>query len=762
MKIKTKHLALSLTVAGLIVSASVGGTMLNASAAGTDLNLGGLGGRLWLDGVTQADAEAAYTAEWARIKEEFPDARLYADPINNPWPDSSNSWHCVDFNAMAHMENVGTWNMWNHSGVGFICFNPNNKTAYTIHSGSAVVFSNMNNGWANQANHTGYPKDNAFTVTLNEEDVVCQNFALGYVAGTTFNYGKQMSADGVESDLTVEDIANNLTLPWWDQAGNEGTFAGLKIPELRAAYETYYEGKEINTAPMWAWSTSHMKNSVWRQDVVEDGEKVGQVVYNSKTKKMYTVKSFLSNYNSTTAWGNPVGEEQTTGGVVNQLFDYGVVYIDAADENKVKYAEASHIDENGNVVSDYEGDLTGVVVKATAEQFPDGVTADAVKTAVKAVYTEALGAAARPMEFLEGFDGEILAQDFTVTEGNETKTSRIYLDITKGTLTAAVLENEAYELYKEPARFNEGNKRYPVTGEMILGPATSSKFTAGGKTYQNFLYGAMELSAAKEADTVLPGVNYDESGKRTVLDLSEFIKIGDVCRIPDSYNIGAADLLAAFKAAYKEYAKAGIAVGMPNKEGIGSWYPDPGAGGGQDADTNEFNDGRGMIKLGLHMTDSSAICYYGVTAYMAYSPKDGKVYIMKDAVISNIATYYCVYGAPISDLIETTITTEDGDEVTVQIQNFELGYLTVMGGSASMTADRHWDFTLKGAVNLDGSKIPGTVYPGENEGNPDTDPEKPEEPKKGCGGVMSVTGGVLGIALLAGVVTLVTKLKKKN
>lgn len=138
---------------------------------------------------------------------------------------------------------------------------------------------------------------------------------------------------------------------------------------------------------------------------------------------------------------------------------------------------------------------------------------------------------------------------------------------------------------------------------------------------------------------------------------------------------------------------------------------------------------------------------------------------MKDSVISNMATYYCFFGAPTSNLTETTLQA-DGQEVSVWIQNFELGYLVVMGDSASMINDKIWDFDLRGPVNLDGTKIPGVEYPGESGTNPggNEGDDNKGDGKKGCGSVGSTAAGLIagGIAIACAATVLVIKKRKEN
>ena len=149
---------------------------------------------------------------------------------------------------------------------------------------------------------------------------------------------------------------------------------------------------------------------------------------------------------------------------------------------------------------------------------------------------------------------------------------------------------------------------------------------------------------------------------------------------------------------------------------------------------------------------------------LAYNPEDGNVYLMSDAVMSNMATYYSVYGAPRGNLTATTITV-DGQEIEIQIQNFQLGYLTVMGDAASMVADRNWDFELGGAVNLDGSKIPGVEYPGEKDDDGDSSSggsgSSENESDGGCGSTMSLVAASSAL-LVAGVVLVIAKKRKIN
>ncbi len=713
----------------------MGGFTNKASAEDKIFNSGFLAGRTYITGVTQEDVENAFEQEGARLKAAMTEAGqgdsfvIVNDPLGNGWPTANDTYFIA-----AHMD-LGAysgWNEWGHSGYAFVVYNPHMNQAFTVKGDAAKAFVNWNNSWKNQVIHAGYPKGNDFTVG----DVTYQNFTLGYAKNSEFIYGKNVDEEGVEFDLTANDVAENMVVPVYQDTASAEVIEGLSIADFVNAYKEYYADKEPNFGAMRNINT--LKNSQWRQATSDDGE----VVYNSVRKEMFTVKTFLDGYNATTEWGNPIGEETVIQGVTNQLFSNGVVVL---EDGQAKFYAASHVDEEtGEIVSDFNTDAVGKITDDVLSELPDGVTAEAIEAAVKAVWTAEMGNPTVYMNFVDGTT--ILEQSFvaqeTVDGSAVNKTTKIFVDVAAETLTAAVLDSDTYEIYKLPVRFNEGNKKYDVTGEMVLGPATSSAFEVNGVTYQNFLYGAMNLSAEKEEDMVLSGVNYDKNGTRTVLDLSDYITIdAATIRIPESYDIGAADLLAKFKAAYKSYAEQGIALGMPNKEGIGSW---PATEGGQLEGTNEYKDGQGMIKLGLHATDSTAICYYGVTAMLAYNPEDGNVYIMTDAVMSNMATYYSVYGAPRGNLTETTIVV-DGEEVTIQIQNFQLGYLTVMGDSASMIPDKNWDFDLLGPVNLDGSKIPGTEYPGESEGGNEggeTGGDKEEGDGKGCNCNSAVSVGV--------------------
>lgn len=747
-----KSLAVAMTGALACASLFTGVGLLNANAAENVFQHGFLEGRTYISGVTQAEVVQAFETEGARLKAEMEAAgkkdqfQIKNDPLGNGWPDNGASTYFVS----AHL-GLGTFDgdagLWNPD-YAFIVFNPHTKEAYTVRGGAANAYANASHGWSNQIVHAGYPTGNQFTV----DDIDYQNFSLGYAKDAEFVYGKKVDETGAESDLTAHDIATSMVIPVYQDTVNAAHITGLSVADYEAAYEEYFTEKEINTNPIV--QNNNNKYSHWRQSTAEGGN----IVYNAKLKKMYTVTStFLTAFNASEDWGAPVGEQTVIAEKTNQLFTYGVAVI---EEEEVKFYKASHVDpETGDIVSDLEGNAAGRVSPETEAKLPAGVTAEAVAAAAQAVYAETMGNAIEFMQFFEGTD--VLVQTFVKGEGATAETTKIYVDTTKTPLTAVVLDKDAYKIYAEPTRFNEGLQSYKVTGEMILGPAVSSSFEADGKTYQNFLYGAIELSATKVEKQVQPGVNYAADGTRSVLDLSKHITIKSDIRIPDSYKVGAADLLTKFRAAYKEYAQQGIALGMPNIEGIGAWAA---VAGGQESGTNEFTDGQGMIKLGLHMTDSNAICYYGVTAMLAYSPKDGKVYIMSDAVISNMGTYYCFFGAPTSNLTETTLSA-DGQEVSVKIQNFELGYLVVMGDSASMINDKIWDFDLRGPVNLDGSKIPGTEYPGESQtpgGNEGEDNK--DEGKKGCGSVGSTAAGLIAasMAVACAATVLVIKKRKEN
>lgn len=749
MKKLTKTGLLSFAVTGVIAAATLNATAFSAKADEKIFDTGYLANRTYIDGITQADVENAFETEGARLKAAVEAAgegsvfEICNPPLGNGWPENGPGTYFV----AAHM-NLGEysgWNNWGKTGYAFIVYNPHDNAAYTIRGNAAVAYTNMNNGWTDQVIHAGYPKGNDFTV----EETTYQNFTLGYSAGSEFIYGKNVDGEGVEFDLTAEDVANNMVIPVYNDTVSAEIIKGLSIENFVSAYKAYYTDKELNFNPMYNYN--NLKNSQWRQKTSDGGE----VVYNSVRNEMFTVKTFLAGYNGTTEWGNPIGEETETRGVVNQQFANGVAVV---EDGEVKFYAASHVDEEtGEIVSDFNEDAVGRILDDTIAKLPSGITAEAISAAAKAVWTAELG---NPVGYMEFVSDTVLEQTFsntvTVADKPVTLTSRISIDTARTPVEAALLDSETYEIYKLPVRFNEGLKKYDVTGEMLLGPAISSKFTVGEKVYQNFQYGAMELSAADEEDKVLPGVNYGKDGTRTVLDLSEFITVDPATiRIPDSYDVGAADLLTLFREAYQDYIEQGIALGMPNKEGIGAWAATE---GGQEDGTNEFKEGRGMIKLGLHATDSTAICYYGVTAYLAYNPEDGKVYIMSDAVVSNMGTYYSAYGAPRGNLTETTIVTEDGDEVTVQVQNFQLGYLTVMGESASMIEDKNWNFELLGEVNLDGSKIPGVEYPGEtpvdtpedSTGASSNGGDSSESGKSGgCGSVVAISAAGISAAAAA-------------
>ncbi len=756
MKRTMKRGLLTLAVAGFVGASALGVSSVVSLAEGEEkiFDYGFLNGRTYITGVTQENIENAFEKEAKRVKDEMTEQGI-ADqfvvvnaPLGNGWPSANDTYFVA-----AHMDlgSYSGWNNWGKTGYAFIVYNPHMDEAFTVRGEAAAAYVNMNNGWTDQVTIAGYPKGNDFTVG----ETTYQNFTLGYSMGSQFIAGKNVDETGKEIALTAEDIAENMVVPVYQDTASAEVIEGLSIEDFVNAYKEYYTDKEVNYNPMR--NINNLNNSQWRQKTADGGE----VVYNSLRKEMFTIKTFLSAYNATTEWGNPVGEETTTKGVVNQLFTKGVAVLEGEE---VKFYVASHVDpDTGEIVSDFNEDAVGNMTDDVAASLPSGVTADAVAEAAKAVWTTEMG---NPADYMNFETETILSQTFvakeTVDGKDVNKTSKIYVDVSKTPLTAVVLDSDTYEIYKLPVRFNEGNKKYDVTGEMVLGPATSAVFEANGKKYQNFLYGAIELSAAKEEDMVLPGVNYDASGNRTVLDLSGFITIdASTIRIPESYNIGAADLLAKFKAAYKEFTEQGIALGMPNKEGIGAW---PATEGGQEDGTNEFKDGQGMIKLGLHATDSNAICYYGVTAMLAYNPEDGNVYLMSDAVMSNMATYYSVYGAPRGNLTATTITV-DGQEIEIQIQNFQLGYLTVMGDAASMVADRNWDFELGGAVNLDGSKIPGVEYPGEKDDDGDSSSggsgSSENESDGGCGSTMSLVAASSAL-LVAGVVLVIAKKRKIN
>lgn len=756
-----KRLAVAMTGAFACASLFTGVGLLNASAADPYFTYGGLEGRTYISGVEKQDIIDAFEAEAARLSQEMSEAGYdsgftlrdgNSNPLSNGWPDNGAS----TYNVYA-MLRLGEFDQTSHAWESddcFMVFNPHTKEVYSVRGEGLSIWLDTNNGWNKQTYFAGYPVGNQFTVG----EIDYQNFGLGYSKGTNgtaeFVRGKKIDANGEESNLTVDDIVKGMIIPVYQDNVNAADIAGLSVADYEAAYKAYYAEKDINAN--FIRQNNNNKHSQWRQETAEGGN----VVYNAKLKKMYTVTStFLTAFNASGDWGAPIGEESVIAEKTNQLYTNGVAVV---EEDEIKFYKASHVDpDTGDIVSDLEGDAAGKVDAETEAKLPSGVTAEAVKAAGAAVYTQDMGNAIEFMHFFEETDH--LVQTFVKGEGDTAETTKIYVDTKKSPLAAVVLDKDAFKLYENPTRFNEGNQLYPVTGEMILGPAISNAFEANGTKYQNFLYGAINLTETKVEKQVLPGVNYSADGTRTVLDLSEYITIKpNEIRIPDSYNVGAADLLAKFKAAYKEYAEQGIALGMPNVEGIGSWAA---VANGQEVGTNEFIDGQGMIKLGLHMTDSNAICYYGVTAMLGYSPKDGKVYIMKDSVISNMATYYCFFGAPTSNLTETTLQA-DGQEVSVWIQNFELGYLVVMGDSASMINDKIWDFDLRGPVNLDGTKIPGVEYPGESGTNPggNEGDDNKGDGKKGCGSVGSTAAGLIagGIAIACAATVLVSKKRKEN
>lgn len=772
-----KSLAVILTFAMFFVCLFTGVGILKANAAEDVFDYTNIANRIKLGGISEQDVADAFEAEGSRLKAEMEAAGYSLNILASNQP-LGNGWQAragMSYFLSAHLS-LGDFDRgsaaWSND-YAFIVYNPNMNAAFTTRGYSCTLYVNADGAWGYGVPVYGLPTGNQFTVG----ETTYQNFGRGYRSNNTFVFGKKVDAEGVESDLTAQDVANGMLVPIFDDD------TGINVKELNAAYLAYYADKEVNLNQFdQVGSTS----TAWRQSTADGGN----LVYNTAKKEIFTVSgTFLTGFNTNTAqWGMPIGEETVIHEVTYQLYENGVAYV---EEGAVKFAEASHVDPaTGEIVPNFNSGSVGLISEAAAAKLPAGVTAEAVKAAVDAVYVEDMGTPNAEMEFFaysmnRGFDftsEDILVQTFVAQDADgNTVTTKVFVDVKATTLTAVVMDNDTYALYKLPTRFNEGNKVYDVTGEMVLGPAISNVFEVSGTKYQNFLFGAMNLTSTDAATQVLPGVNYAADGTRTVLDLSDFIRVDESnLRIPKSYNISAEDLLAKFKAVYKAYVAQGIALGMPNVEGIGSWIPDVAAGGGYNSD-NEFNDGRGMIKLGLYMTDSDAICYYGVTAMLAYSPKDGNVYIMSDSVISNLANYYCVYGAPTSNLTETKLTTSSGVEVTVYIQNFELGYLTVMGSSASMTADKNWDFDLRGPVNLDGSKIPGTTYPGEsstepsenpgeNSGenpdenpgtNPDGDTEEPTE-KKGCKSVISVAGGVGALVVLVAAVTIVFVKKRRE
>ena len=753
---------LALAAAALLAIGLTFWSVPASAAEGDVFDYGFLNNRTYVTGITQDEVKAAFNEEGTRLKQAMTDAgvgdqyQIVNAPLGNGWPSANDTYFVA-----AHMDlgSYSGWNNWGRTGYAFIVLNPHTKEAYTVKGDAAVAYVNMNNGWTNQVTHLGYPKGNDFTVG----DVTYQNFTLGYAKNAEVVYGKNVDEEGQEFDLTVDMIAESMVAPVYQDTASDEVIEGLAIADFVAAYKEYYAGKEINTNPMSVINTRN--NSIWRQKAAD-----GEVVYNKQLKKMFTVTStFLAAYNGTTEWGNPIGEQTTIQGVVNQLFTNGVAVV---EDEAVKFYTASHVDpDTGEIVSDFSGNEVGAMDNTVAAELPSGVTKEAVQEAVQAVYEEEMGAPTGLMQFFEGT--QVLMQTFTTLDetGDSpvTLTTQIFVDVAADTLSASVLASDTYAVYQKPVRFNEGNQLYELHGTDLLGPATSNEFTVEGVTYQNFLYGAMNLSATDEEDMVLPGVNYAADGTRTVLDLSDLIEIdADEIRIPQSFEVGPADLLEAFTAAYKEYIESGYALGVPSVEGITAW---PATDGGQEEGTNEFVEGRGMIILGLYSTDSTAICYYGVTAYLAYNPEDGEIYLMTDAVVSNMATYYSTYGAPRCNLTETTIIVGER-EVTVLIQNFQLGYLIVQGTAASMIADYNWDFDLLGAVNLDGSKIPGTEYPGEATGDPSDDPsgdpsddpsdDPADEEKGGCSGTVSVAVSVLagGIVLAAAIVAIVAKKRR--
>lgn len=754
--VRMKRTAVTIALA-LCCALAATGLLIHTTRASADgapiFGNGSLQGRTYTAGITQTEVEDAFEAGGQRLLANMEAAgqkdlfQVVNDPLGNGWPSANDTYFVA---AHLSLKEYSGWNNWGHTGYAFMVLNPHTKAAYTVRGNMAAAYTNSAHDWSNQVAHAGYPKGEDFTVG----GIMYQNFTLGYAKNSEFIYGKNYDAESGEFALTIDDLADSMVVPvYQDTATADAVFKSLSIADFKAAYKAYYADKELNFAPMMNNNT--WNNSQWRQNVTDgSGNVVGNVVYNPVRKQMFTVtNTFLTQYNSTTSWGHPIAEQSTIQGVVNQQFSNGVVVVEKegeGDDEKdvVKFYRGSCVNpDTGAIESVLKADSVGALTDEATIALPEGVTAAAVKTAVQAVWNEQeMGMPTEYMEFSES--SNILVQPFSTADD---KISRIYLDVTKTTLSAVVLNASTYELYKEPTRYNEGNQLYNVTGEMILGPAVSNVFTVGEKQYQNFLYGAIELTA-EALKAVQPGVNYDAAGARTVLDLSEYITIDPATVIiPDSYNIGAADLLAKFKEAYKSYAEQGIALGMPNIEGINAW---PAVEGGYEDNSNEFKDGRGMVKLGLHMTDSTAICYYGVTAMLGYNPDDGNVYIMQDSVISNMATYYSVFGAPRGNLTETTILV-DGNEVKISIQNFQLGYLTVMGTAASMVEDRNWDFQLGGAVNLDGSKIPGVEYPGEKtEDNNPGGTTNPDKKGCGCGSEMTAAGSVataagLGVALLA-------------
>lgn len=709
---KTRTKLMSLLVCALLAVGCFAGLGL-VSAKADDAGGGALIfdyagiNRTLITGVTAAEIQTAFEAEGARVKadiEEFNKTSsggtftITNSPLGNGWPSGGQSYFIA-----AHM-NFGAYStssLWG-AGYSFIVYNPGMKAAFTVKDEAANGYCNTANSWANQLIRCGFPTGNSFVIGEN----TYQNFTLGYFNGSTWNAGKKMTnveGAATEVDLTAADVAGSMIAPLF--ADIAGSLDAYSYTEMQAAYTAYFEGKTPEFGVMNSTtSNSNGTATLFVQDLA-DGSKL---VYNTTKKEMFAVKDFYDDWKATAEWGDPVGEQQVTGGTTNQQFAKGVAVI--GEKEAVEFHAASHVDETGKVVSDFDENAAGLLSPDAEADLPAGVTAEAVKAAAQAKYdVAAMGKASGYMEFNDG----VLVQSFVKAgDAGATNTTLISVVINGTSVSAHVVSAENYVKYNQQTRFNAGLKKYSVDGNEILGAPVSDVFTALGKQYQNFQYGCMNYTD----DVSRSGVNLDADGKATVLDLSKFIKIdAESIKIPKNYNIGAADLKAKFQAAYKALVQSGWAAGMPNREGIGAWAATE---GGQEAGTNNFVDGKGMIKLGLHADASNADSWYNVNAFLAYNPLDGKIYLMRDGVVGNIASYYSSLGAPIGEMTETKITSKSGTEFTVYIQNFELGYVTIMAstGAGTYTEERHYDFNLRGEVNLDGSKIDGIVYPGEDEG----------------------------------------------
>lgn len=722
--LKTKNkvlciLACLLFMMGAVFSVSMIGNAEDSTSAFnfdsvTDAN------KTYLADVTSLDVVNAFNEEQQRLKTEegwdFSKVTIANQPASNPWPNAFAGSAIIAAHLTAADYSSG--NAWG-GGYILLVFNPHTKKVYTIKDGALSKYTGSSDSWTKNAQDYGYPLDNQFT----SGDNTYQNFSYGYMeidgAEATFINGLRMGVNGDTRALTIDDYAETAVYPIYNPPSG-ATFANY-VSEYKKAFSGLAIDLPITNPIQFDW------NNIWMQKIIgaelSDGnfwglENCGILTYNTSLNKMFfVVDRFAETWTNTpTIYGLPKDNQFKVGDVTYQNYDMGFMKyaVDPESESgeyKVSFKTSAFVDSDGNETALFTKEDVG---KKNDNVELSGMTEEQLKEAVLGKYSDSMGL---PYTYVDLYTGtKVLYQGYRNDSG---ETNLIFVNALENVV---LLDNIMYQKYIKPDGFS-------WSGFDLLGLPQSNSFTYNDKIYQNFYKGYMELSAEKGKAFV--GANIAADGKLTMLDFSDQIFFNTaISKVPASYNITGTELTAKFIAKYKALLAAGFAAGVPGSEGIKTWTEYE-----QDADL-EFADGRGMIVLALQSGSSTAKPWYDVSMYMVYNPADREIHLIKDNIMTGVASFRSQLGAPVGEAFTYSGLT---------IQNFAKGYVAVSAaGNTTYKDDKHFDKDKGKEVNLDGSEI---IIPGEDDENKDEENPK----KKGCGSKASASTAAvtLGLGALA-------------